>query len=125
MDYSGPPGLTSDDAVIEGNGDSEVYALSNLHHSRRIANCVEQIGQQWWGSNPGVHFVNQSHEEDEYKEDGESVSNFDADGDEGLEGDDELAAPQGQEGISLWDILGEGFLKEASQLGIYCSCIVF
>ena len=27
MDYSGPPGLTSDDAVIKGNGDSEVYAL--------------------------------------------------------------------------------------------------
>ena len=75
-----------------------------------------------------MHFVKggeESNEEDEDKEDGESVSNFDADGDEGLEGDDELVAPQGQEDISLWDILGEGFLKEASQLGIYYSCIIF
>ena len=64
-----------------------------------------------------MHFVKgeeESNEEDEDKEDDESVSDFDADGDEGLEGDDELVAPQGQEGISLWDILGEGFLKEAS-----------
>ena len=65
------------------------------------------------------------------QEDVESVSDFYVDGDEGLEGgdeglegsegndnDDELIAGQGQEGISLWDTLGEGFLKEASQLNM-------
>ena len=52
------------------------------------------------------------------------MSDLDVDSDEGLEGDDDedkLIAGQGQEGISVWDILGEGFLKEASQLGmLFC-----
>ena len=128
MDDSGPSGLIHNDAVIGENHKGEVYALSKLRCSRRIANCVEQIGQQRWGSN---HIVNneENDEEDEDIEDNESVSDFDVDGDEGLEGDDEgsgeLVAAQGQEGISPWDILGEGFLKEASQLGIYCFGIIF
>jgi hypothetical protein len=129
MDDSGPSGLIHDDAVIGENHESEVYALSKLRRSRRIANCVEQLSQQRWGAN---HIVNneESEEEDEDIADNESMSNFDVDGDEGLEGDDEgndieLVAAQGQEGISLWDILGEGFLKEASQLGICCFGIIF
>ena len=34
------------------------------------------------------------------------------------ENDDDLFAGPGLEGISLWDSLGEGFLKEASWLGM-------
>jgi len=111
-----------DDAVIGENcaHEGEVYGLSKLRRSRRIANCVEKIGQQRWGSNHIAHDVNnrKSDEEDEDIEDEEPV---DVDSDEGLEeyDEDELVAAQGQEGISLWDILGEGFLKESSGLGIY------
>ena len=39
------------------------------------------------------------------------------------EEDDEMFAGPGQEGISLWDSLEEGFLREVSQLGMsfwYC-----
>ena len=53
------------------------------------------------------------------------MNNFDVD--EDLEGDDsdddELFVIQGQEGVPLWDSLGEGFLKEVSQSGLslsYC-----
>ena len=58
---------------------------------------VRKIGQQWWGLNASVNFVNDREESDE---------------------EEELFAGPGQEGISLWDSLGEGFLREASQLGM-------
>ena len=42
-------------------------------------------------------------------------------GDEDLQdADDEYEMPSaepGQEGVSVWDLLGEGFLKETSRLG--------
>jgi hypothetical protein len=42
-------------------------------------------------------------------------------GNEDLQEDDEEyampSAEPGQEGVSVWDLLGESFLKEASQLG--------
>ena len=111
-----------------------VYGLSTLCCSGWIANHVEQVGQQWWVLNNIVHFINdreENEEENEEEEDVESVCDFYVDSDKGLEGgdeglegsggdddDDELISGQGQEGISLWDTLGEGFLKEASQLGM-------
>jgi hypothetical protein len=136
MDYAGPSSLThedfmdrpapsppTDDPAPEENHDGEVYGLSNLRQSRRIADCVEKIGQQRWKSNASVRFVNdreESEEEEEDTDDDESVraSDFD-EGSEGYEEDDnELFAGPGQEGISIWDSLGEGFLREASQLGM-------
>ena len=51
----------------------------------------------------------------------ESISKSDIASDE--EDDDEMFAGPGQEGISLWDSLGEEFLREVSQLGMsfwYC-----
>jgi hypothetical protein len=114
--------------------DEEVYGLSKLHCSRRIANHLEQLGQQRWGPNAIIHLPNHGEESDEEEQDIqedinvdiEAMSDFNVDDDEGLEGDDdELIAGQGQEGISPWDILGEGFLKEASQLGICSFCIIF
>ena len=111
-----------------------VYGLSTLHCSGQIANNVEQVGQQQWVLNNTVHFTNdreENEEENKEEEDVEPVSDFYVDSDKGLEGgdedlegsegdddDDELIAGQGQEGISLWDTLGEGFLKKASQLGM-------
>jgi hypothetical protein len=123
---SSPDPLPNDDidAGMGENLDGEVYSLSNLRRSGRIAGCVENIGQQRWGSNAPAHFVNnreESDEEEEDIEDDEPISDFDVASDEDLEEDedeDELFAGPGLEGISLWDSLGEGFLKEASQLGI-------
>jgi hypothetical protein len=115
------PSLPSDDAGMGENLDGEVYGLSNLRRSKRIADGVEKIGQQRWGSNAPVHFVNDREESDEEEEedpdieDDEPISDVDVASDE--EDYDELFAGPGQEGISLWDSFGEGFLREASQLG--------
>src|SRR6202789_84326 len=103
------------------NLDGEVYGLSNLRRSRRIADSVEKIGKQRWGSNinASAYFVNngeESDEEEEDIEDDEPISDFDIDEASDEEDDDEMFAGPGQEGISLWDSLGEGFLREASQL---------
>src|SRR5271170_2171168 len=90
MDDPGPSGLINDDAVDIGeNCEGEVYALSKLRCSRRIANCVEQIGQQQWGSNHIAQFVNNREKNDKEDEDvevDEPVSDFD---DEGLEEDED------------------------------------
>jgi hypothetical protein len=112
------------------NLNGEVYGLSNLRRSRRIADGVEKIGRQRWRSNASVDFVNDREESDEEEEEEDIDDDGDSDiaSDEGLDGydddDDELFAGPGLEGISLWDSLGEGFLKEASQLGMsfryYC-----
>jgi hypothetical protein len=104
--------------------DGEVYGLSSLRRSRRIADGVQKIGQQRWGSNASAHFVNnrELEESDEKEEedidDDEPIGDFDIDVASDDEDDDidEMFAGPGQEGISLWDSLGEGFLREASQL---------
>jgi len=132
--HAGPSGLTHDheDIVMDHpapsisprpDNDAEVYGLSNLRRSRRIADGVEKIGQQRWGSNASVQFVNNGEESDEEEEEEEDldmedepISDFDIASDE--EDDDEMFAGPGQEGISLWDSLGEGFLREVSQLGM-------
>ena len=115
-----------DDDIGMGENLNEVYGLSNLRWSQRIAGGVRKIGQQRWGLNASVNFVNDREESDEEEEeDIEDESNDDLDvaSDEGLEGyeddeEEELFAGPGQEGISLWDSLGEGFFREASQLGM-------
>jgi hypothetical protein len=64
---------------------AEVYGLSNLRRSQRIADGVEKIGQQRWGSNASVQFVNngeESNEEEEEEEEEEDmedepISDFD------------------------------------------------
>jgi hypothetical protein len=128
MDDPAPSAFPNDDASMGGNIDSEVYGLSNLRRSQRIADGVEKIGQQRWGSNAPVHFVNnreKSDEEEEDIDDDDPISDFNVTSDEEDEEDeDEMFARPGQEGISLWDSLGEGFLKEVSQLGICHSGII-
>ena len=132
--HAGPSGLTHDheDIVMDHpapsisprpDNDAEVYGLSNLRRSRRIADGVEKIGQQRWGSNASVQFVNNGEESDEEEEEEEDldmedepISDFDIASDK--EDDDEMFAGPGQEGISLWDSLGERFLREVSQLGM-------
>jgi hypothetical protein len=128
MDHSAPsmsPEPLPDDDADAGmdmgeNLDGEVYGLSNLRRSRRLADGVEKIGQQRWGSNASAHFVINGEESDEEEEkdeeDDEPISDIDFDIASDDDDDDEMFAGPGQEGLSFWDSLGEGFLREASQL---------
>jgi hypothetical protein len=137
--HAGSLGLTHDDPLLldpshenpsmdypaSSRRPSEVYGLSKLRRSQRIAKRVEIIGQQRWGSNGPADIRGESDEEELEEDDTEDelIGDFDINvaSDEGLEGyedDDEMFAGPGQEGISLWDSLGEGFLKEVSQLGM-------
>jgi hypothetical protein len=137
--HAGPLGLSHDDSLSPDpfyncedilmdhpapsispllNDDGEVYGLSNLCQSQQIA---EKIGQQQWGSDAPVHFVNNGEESDEEEEEDldmgdEPISDSDIASDK--EEDDEMFAEPGQESISLWDSIGEGFLREVSQLGM-------
>ena len=86
--------------------DAEVYGLSNLCWSQQIADGVEEISQQQWGSNAPAHFVNNGEESEEEEEErdldmeDEPISDSDDEDD-----DDELISGPAQEGISLWDSL--------------------
>jgi hypothetical protein len=114
--------FSNDDAsmLTEKNLDGKVYGLSNLCQSRRIADGVEKIGQQQWNSNAPAQFVNNGEESDEEEEEDmdmedELISDFDITSDE--EDNNEMFVGPGQEGISLWDSLEKGILREVSQLG--------
>jgi hypothetical protein len=115
------------------SGDADKYGLSNVCCSCCIACCVEQVGLQRWGRNHVRQFVvKESNEEDEEDEEDEVAEenqvmqeaevmedeDFNSDGDfQGDEGEYEMpSAEPGQEGVSVWDLLCESFLKEASQL---------
>jgi hypothetical protein len=119
--HAGPLGLTHDDSLSLDpsydcedtlmdhlapsispllNNDGEVYGLCQ---SQQIA---KKIGQQWWGSDAPVHFVNNGEESDEEEEEDpdmedKPISNSDIASDK--EDDNEMFAEPGQEGISLWD----------------------
>jgi hypothetical protein len=127
--YNDPTELSSPLLVLPLGGDAEMYGLSNLRRSHRIARCVERVGLQRWGHNNHVRqfVIEESDEEDEVAEeyqvmqedgvteDEDSNSNEDLQEDEG-EYETPSAEP-GQEGVSVWDLLSESFLKEASRLG--------
>ena len=112
--------------------DADGYGLSTLRRSRRITERVERIGQVRWGRNNHVQFIErEEREDDEDDEDEEGGSSTEGnlnmeDGedrtgcdDDEFEDEDMPFAEPGQEGISVWDLLGEGFLKEAAELGWY------
>jgi hypothetical protein len=107
------------------------YSLSTVRRSRRITERVERVGRSRWRTNH-VHFL----EREEREEDGDEVSiteenlniedeedGMGCDHDEPDEpdepGDEEEMpfAEPGQEGISVWDLLGEGFMKEVAGIG--------
>jgi hypothetical protein len=100
------------------------YSLSTGHRSCQIVQHVEWIGQVHWGSNH-VQFI----EQEEREEDEEEVSiteNFDmedeedgmwCDYDEPEDEEDMPFAEPDQEGISVWDLLGKGFMKEVAEIG--------
>jgi hypothetical protein len=131
---NGAPEPSPPPSVPPLSGDADEYGLSNLRRSRRIARHVEQVGLQRWGRDHVQQFVvEESDEEDEEDEEDEVAGDnlvmqeaevmededFNSDGDfQEDEGEYEMpSAEPGEEGVSVWDLLREGFLKEASRLG--------
>jgi hypothetical protein len=110
---------------------SDQYSLTNLCCSCHITCCVEQVGLQQWGCNYVWQFaVKKSDEEDEedkvaeenqVMQEDEVMENKDFNSNKDFQEDNgEYETPStelGQEGVSVWDLLGSGFLKKASQLG--------
>ena len=101
------------------------YGLSTQRRSHRIAERVEQIGRVRWGTNH-VQFIEREEREEREEDDEEASFAGDMEDDDGmgdesdeLEDEDIPVAEPGQEGISVWDLLGEGFFKEAADLGKY------
>lgn len=145
MGEAGPSGVNdnlpepSPPFVPPLGGDADEYGLTNLRRSGRIARCVEQVGLQRWGRDHVRQFiVEESEEEDEEDEVAEEnqvtqedgiVEDEDFDSEEDIQGDEgEYETPSaepGQEGVSVWDLLGESFLKEASRLGASTSIRTF
>ena len=134
MGEAGPSGVAHDTPEpgmpfpepthVDDARNHDCYGLSKLRRSHRIAECVDRIGRQWWGPNHVRQFIVDDKEgsEEESEEEAEGVM----DGEEYLNGEDDFqeeeedatpGAEPGQEGISVWDLLGESFLKEASKLG--------
>jgi len=124
MGEAGPSGVNHDTTELttpthaNTTENHDDYGLSKLRRSHRIADYVDRVGQQRWGSNHVRQFILDEEESDQEEE--EELSDEEEYSD-GLEQDDEyvmLGAEPGQEGVSVWDLLGEGFLKEASKLGL-------
>ena len=99
------------------------YGLSTQRRSHRIAERVERISRVRWGTNHVQLIEREEREEDEEEagiagdmEDEEDGLGHD---DDELEDEDISFAEPGQEGISVWDLLGDGFLKEVAKLGRY------
>jgi hypothetical protein len=107
---------------------SDEYGLTNLHRSCRIAHCVEQVGLQQWGHNHVQQFVveesDKEDEEDEVTEENQVMQEDEVMQDEDFNSNEDFqkdeceyempSAEPGQEGVSVWDLLSESCLKEAS-----------
>jgi hypothetical protein len=102
----------------------EAHVLSAPRRSSRIAAKISELQKRRWET--GHQKLTQEDEDtpDEAEGDGHTWNIGDAwngedDNDESEDEEDELmSATPGLEGISLWDILGEGFLKQVSELSM-------
>ena len=130
--HSPPFRLHSEEDTTSNHDDNFVSTLSTTHRSRRVAERVDRIGRQRWGTNHVQFFMdereNDSAEEEATNDDlvaggdepDDSEGNIYVD-EELLEDEDDVMAiaELGQEGISVWDLLGESFLQEVSQIGMF------
>jgi hypothetical protein len=86
--------------------------LSTARRSNRVAAKLVQVQQFRWGTG----HVELTREEDEEDEEVEGVDTNRGSSPNWEEDEDE--DEEDGEGISMWDLLGEDFLKEASELGM-------
>jgi hypothetical protein len=131
MPYSPPPTPNSPLPRLHSEEDvarnDVVSTLSKTRRSQRVAERVDQIGRQRWGTNHVQYFTDERG--DDPAEEEVAEDDLVADGDEGniyvdeepSEDEDDImaVAEPGQEGISVWDLLGESFLQEVSQIGMF------
>jgi hypothetical protein len=134
MPYTPPSIPHSPSLRLHSEGDTTndnvVSTLSTTRRSQRVAERIDRIGRQRWGTNHHVQFFMDERGDDPAEE---AVTEDDlvqvAGGDEGnTYADEELSededdimaiAEPGQEGISVWDLLGESFLQEVSRIGMF------
>lgn len=113
----------------------DTYGLSGPRRSRRIARRVETVLQQWNQASSDDREDTRPEEDARFLQ-GEAADDdpFSSDGGDSDDGSDDLQefspAEHGQEGIALWDLLGQGFLQEASTIGInyissFCHNLIF
>jgi hypothetical protein len=94
------------------------YGLSTQRQSRRIAERAERIGRVRWGNNHLQYIEREEREEEDEEEDLNMEDEEDGMGLDDSEDEEDMPfAEPGQEGISVWDLLGDGFLKEVAELG--------
>lgn len=131
MPYSPPPTPNSPLPRLHSEEDvarnDVISTLSKTRRSQRVAERVDQIGRQRWRTNHVQYFTDERG--DDPAEEEVAEDDLVADGDEGniyvdeepSEDEDDImaVAEPGQEGISVWDILGESFLQEVSQIGMF------
>jgi hypothetical protein len=124
MGEAGPSGVdhnTTTPTHTNAAGGHNDYSLSKLWHSHRITDYVNRIGQQQWGFNHVWQFILDEEESDEEGEEGEQELSDKEEHSASFEQDNDymmLGAEPEQEGVLVWDLLGEGFLKKASKLGL-------
>jgi len=99
-----------------GDSDSDGHVLLTVWHSNCITSKIAQVCQNRWGSGH-QELVQEDDPSGEMDTDGESLGDEETD-DEDTDWRRIMSAAPGEEGISLWDLLGQGFLKEASELGV-------
>jgi hypothetical protein len=121
MDEAGSSGFNLKGTEPEPHSnttDCNKYGLSMLQCSSHITELIDQVGHRQWGTDHVLHVIDDDDLEEEVEiEEEESIS----DEEDFQEADEEFVIPSaepGQEGVSLWDLLDEGFLKEASEIGI-------
>jgi hypothetical protein len=101
------------------------HVLSATRRSGRIATKIVQVHERRWGA--GNQELIREDEKDNEPEDEEPVM-YGEDEDEEVEEDDWqklTSATPGQEGIPLWDWLGQCFLKMASEIGALYLSLTF
>jgi hypothetical protein len=123
--------VLAESANSGGDGDSDSHVLSTVRRSNRIASKVAQVCQNRWRSGHQV-LIQEDTSSDEADTAGESLNDESSDeadtasqspndeetDDEGTDRWGITSAIPGEEGMSLWDLLGQGFLREASELGM-------
>lgn len=108
----------------------ETLETTKYRRSDRLAKKTAEICYQRWGDSSALDTTVLQDSSDEILEGGP-----DAEGDETERGEDDLETGQedwqkltsaelGEEGISLWDLLGKGFEEEAASIGMCQSPIL-
>jgi hypothetical protein len=126
-----PPFADEIDSEVPAEDDPPLSALSAIHCSARVAAWREKTLQERWNRSLEPIMEDFEGEEDEGEDEDEEEEEEEGEGptaDDDLleygcdEGEEDVwdlmeSAPSGEEGISLWDSMGEHFIREAMSIG--------